>query len=94
MNEAAANVLYAAERKGIEQAFGGFTKGWARCALHVLGFTRMFRSEFVAKWGFIDSEILECCDCRFSEPGMVMHLNDKHHLTFSEIARKLGPDSA
>ena len=91
MNVRAAEALYAAERQGVVQITGlaqDGRGGW--CAGGIL----------VAAghcWALMSLSEQECPLCGLSkkyEMNLVIHLNDDHRLTFSEIARKLGPDSA
>ena len=100
MNAEAAQALYEAERKGVKQAVDEFivySEGpTAKCALAVLGWKSEDAARYLEmKWGF-DASMTACPLCGEAcggEPEVVMHLNDDHGLTFSEIARKLGPDS-
>ena len=88
MNAKAAEALYQAEREGVPQIFGKFSKGRGRCALGVL-------------LGALGHETAQICRenrttcplCGKISLALIVHLNDDHRLTFSEIARKLGPDS-
>ena len=107
MNEAGANVLYEAERKGIVQVRGGWgdSRG-GRCAggvlVNVLGFD-------AKRLAGLTREVSACPLCGSktvkiqpenrkvrvqTEWHLLVHFNDHHGLTFSEIARKLGPDTA
>ena len=110
MNARAAEALYEAERKGVRQIKGAFAKDDGRCAVGVLmdaaGLHHVTtKSSFVPlpQFGFPNTEtkpfgviVCPCCDLAscVHELGRIVHLNDDHGLTFSEIARKLGPDSA
>ena len=106
MNEAVANVLYEAERKGVKQIRGAFGEAGGRCAVGVLVEAAGIDAERLdcyvplPQFGFPNTNIklgLTCPLCGtpvIHEFGAVVHLNDDHRLTFSEIARKLGPDAA
>ena len=109
MNAAAAEALFEAERKGVEQLRFVLRDGAAMCAMGVLIAAGLVTETFLGDgqplWGAWDAA-RPCPLCgakeqqsnaRFpldSEGRMVVHLNNDHGLTFSEIARKLGPDSA
>ena len=94
MNERAANALYEAGRKGVKQGKGARyqrSDPELQCANDVLraaGITDLLEVE------------VECDLCgkplapayQSTEAGLVAHLNDDHDMTFSQIARKLGPD--
>ena len=94
MNAEAAEALFEAERKGVRQIEGQMDDGYGgRCAMGVLR---------DAGWRILESldiPMKSCPACGEEsmlltiEEDFVVHLNDDHHLTFSEIARKLGPDS-
>ena len=91
MNARAANALYDAERRGVVQITGkyGNSRG-GRCAIGVLADVQM-------AWALYPIAVEGCpvCGCAMkTELSLVIHLNDDHRFTFSEIARKLGPDSA
>ena len=95
MNEQAANALYEAGRKGVKQGKGARylrSDRELQCANDVLraaGITDL-----------LEVEARECDLCgeplapayQSTEAGLVAHLNDDHDMTFSQIARKLGPD--
>ena len=91
MNEAAANVLYEAERTGVKQIRGTLrTSDGGRCALAVL--RDAMETSSLMTWHELACPL--CGGGRYmAEAYLIVHLNDDHHLTFSEIARKLGPDS-
>lgn len=110
MNAQAAQALYEAERKGVQQIKGNFADGAGRCAVGVLMEAAKLRRELLddglyvplAKFGFPNTEVkprgvIVCplCDEKgcMHELALIVHLNDDHGLTFSEIARKMGPDS-
>lgn len=102
MNEAQAHALYEADRLGVPQIKGQTHDnlgGRGRCALGVLMDCGLADSlqNLPVEW-----TLLPCPSCGktqedwpfFNEAQIVAHLNDHHDFTFSEIARKLGPDSA
>ena len=99
MNEAGANALYEADRKGVRQITGA-TRDWngGRCAIGVLGdagvvlYARVSGCPLCGQAG-LHQGVAGLLDLRF-ENDLVVHFNDHHGLTFSEIARKLGPDAA
>lgn len=102
MNAAAAEALYEAERKGVRRVKGSlFGSGNGMCALGVLQVAGFYYDvmETTRNTGTcplcgvirdraikMDTRTMEC------EGALVAHLNDTHDMTFSEIARKLGPD--
>jgi len=101
MNAQAAEALFEAERKGVRQIRGTYAdrRSGGLCALGVLGFTS--QNTFATcrlreVYGFRQAPMdCPCCGDSFgSEFKVVYHMNDHHRLTFSEIARKLGPDHA
>ena len=93
MNAKAAEALYDAERKGVRQVFGQSSDGLGgRCAGSILAGA----GEYVPLRSILGAS---CPACErwaglWSEANLVFHLNDDHRFTFSEIARRLGPDSA
>ena len=105
MNEQAANALYEAERKGVKQIKGQlFDERGGRCAVGVLRdldldhFARQPGSRCplcgTAERGDLETDGTPTEAVILDEGDVIVHLNDCHGLTFSEIARKLGPDSA
>ena len=97
MNEAAANALYEAERKGVKQHRGDDVgPDGSVCANVVLEqaglLPELDESPKIERCPLCDYRLVT----RFSENeiGLTAHLNDDHGFTFSEIARKLGPDAA
>lgn len=103
MNAAAAHALYEAERTGVRQIRGsGMDARGGRCAMTVI-VEAMQQKAVVAKrveacplcggtsWRPCKGHV---CLVLRHEGNLVVHLNDDHGLTFAEIARKLGPDSA
>ena len=97
MNEAAANALYEAERTGVKQHRGDDVgPDGSVCANSVLSqaglLPELDKSPRIERCPLCDYGL----DARFSanEIGLTAHLNDDHGFTFSEIARKLGPDTA
>jgi len=103
MNEQAAKALYEAERKGVKQIKGRLVdSSGGLCALGVID-----HSLGVSALGQVNKEHAQD-PCPFgctptNSRGvngfgrhalyLLAHLNDDHDLTFSEIARKLGPDT-
>lgn len=94
MNLAAANALYEAERKGVRQITNfTFDNDGGMCALGVL--VAAGQSSEV-----MHTPMRSCPLCGEAawwmdyEGHVMIHMNDSHRLTFAEIARKLGPDSA
>lgn len=86
MNAQAAKALYDAERKGVQQIRGRSSDGVGGvCAQRVL-----FRA---GEWFQPENAAKRPCPLCGFKMWLVEHLNDDHELTFSEIARKLGPDS-
>jgi hypothetical protein len=97
MDEQAAQVLYEADRRGVRQIKGSLSNGAdGLCAVGLL-----IRAHLLESLGIADG----CPLCRAKKVGsaklpldceqrLIVHLNDDHDLTFSEIARKLGPDAA
>ena len=92
MNARAAEALYEAERQGVRQIFGQSQDiGGGRCAGSVLNAAGEYMS--------LRRRVVDGCPAceRWKGPALedhlVIHLNDHHRFTFSEIARKLGPDS-
>jgi len=96
MNAQAANALYEAERRGVRQIRGRYYSGGGACALGAIAL--MLKMEPLAlRAGVLSEEAMPCplCGGNYEREGQVIaHLNDNHGLTFSEIARKLGPDHA
>lgn len=98
MNEQAANALYEAERKGVRQArFIHEDSTGAICANRVLIQSGNY-SLVGTPWPSGECPLCgltnTLCHGRLEfENRLVAHLNDDHRLTFSQIARKLGPDS-
>lgn len=100
MNAAAAQALFEAERKGVRQLRNKYrdSKG-GMCAMEVL-ILQARKAGDVTVSTYFDlgrGKVMPCPDCGdqpVSERGLIIHLNDEHDRTFSEIARKLGPDSA
>ena len=97
MNAAAANALYEAERKGVRQITGAERdQHGGRCAIGVLDdagvklIASVSGCPLCGKTG-LHHGVAGYLDL-ISENDLVVHLNDDHKLTFSEIARKLGPD--
>lgn len=105
MNERAAQALFDAERRGVRQIreqmrdeMGGL------CAMGVI----LAASAEFGMYSRQEGGSCPLCGATRAFPGngsygpyalndeasQVTHLNDFHGLTFSEIARKLGPDSA
>ena len=97
MNEEAANALYEAERKGVRQITGAASDArGGRCAIGVLDAAGVVLEARVSGCPLcgqagLHQGVAGLLDLRF-ENDLVVHLNDDHKLTFSEIARKLGPD--
>ena len=100
MNEQAANALYEAERKGVKQirgelydGEGGFcTSGWLQ---HVGVDVSALYLVPVAGCPLCGAMKQTMHDFPIEhEHSLIVHLNNDHGLTFSEIARKLGPDAA
>jgi hypothetical protein len=100
MNEAAANALYEAERKGVRQIKGVLRDG--RGGMCALGVILEAGLETMSLW---ETKINGCPMCGATEQTfhrmpvanehtLIIHLNNDHGLTFAEIARKLGPDAA
>jgi len=96
MNAKAAEALYAAEAAGVKQIKGDFANDDGFCALGLLGYGsgRFLFSELDERYGFHQRPVFTCCLKDFTESGYIAHMNDDHDMTFSEIARKLGPDHA
>ena len=98
MNEAAANALYDQERKGLRQIKGTYYREGGACALGAIALG--LRRHDLLPLGFPDhlrGTEMECPVCglrHVNEGSVIVHMNDDHGLTFSEIARKLGPDGA
>ena len=99
MNARAAEALYEAERKGVPQIIGDFQRGSGRCAVGVLEEALSIQELAMIHY---EHRGQACPLCGQRNPGgafmstglaLIGHLNDDHRLTFSEIARKLGPDS-
>ena len=103
MNEAGATALYEAERKGVPQIIGRLADGPGRCALGVLYYAAPYFS--LARETFdLGARVDACPLCGathhtywqglriMDEESLIVHFNNDHKLTFSEIARKLGPD--
>lgn len=103
MNQYQAEALYNAERMGVRQIRGAFSEDGGYCALGWLN-TQGFvtERELMAR-----ADGCPLCGATTVTPAgearavpiaceylLIIHLNDDHGLTFSEIARKLGPDSA
>ena len=97
MNEEQANALYEAEQKGVKQHRGDDVgPDGSVCANVVL--------EQAGLLPELDQspKIERCPLCNYklargfsaNEIGLTAHLNDDHGLTFSQIARQLGPDAA
>ena len=94
MEQLAAEALYEAEQRGVRQIRGALSDNAdGLCALGVL---------FRAGLGQPQAEVDGCSVCGAKrgpllpinyEFRLISHLNDDHGLTFSEIARKLGPDT-
>jgi hypothetical protein len=98
MNARAAAWLYDADRRGVRQITETFVDSdGGMCALEVLIVEVGLRdsSTLDRLFGFSTSA-LQCpaCDRIAREAHLIVHLNDVHHWSFSEIARKLGPDHA
>ena len=91
MNKAAANALYEAERKGVKQIKWQLhdTEG-GRCASGVLADALLGTTSVQTRW----SELIGLAGMTSDEWSRMVVLNNIDSLTFSEIARKLGPDSA
>ena len=106
MNEAGANELYEAERTGVPQIIGELANSsGGRCALGVLLYAAPDIT--LARQLFdLDAPVSACPLCGAThqtywqgrpirdEESLIVHFNNDHRLTFSEIARKLGPDAA
>ena len=100
MDAAAAEALYEADRNGVRQITGEIrdSKG-GRCAVGVLqdalGLLPVMRLNDSTSGPCPLCGVLPTEGKTYGENGLVLiaHLNDDHGLTFSEIARKLGPDS-
>lgn len=98
MNAEQAQALFDAEKRGVLQIRGQNRYRDARCAMGVLEDKNL---DDTALWESVES----CPLCGSEERGdisqklitsevdLVVHFNDVHRMTFSEIARKLGPDS-
>jgi hypothetical protein len=90
MNAAAAEALYAADLAGVRQIRGDMAdQSGGMCAANVLLkannlLTQLFRTPRM-DCGLCGKQVIH-------EGHLVIHLNDDHEMTFSEIARKLGPD--
>ena len=97
MNEAGANELYEAERKGVRQIRGACADSTGGlCALGVLGALEKGIAAVCREYELVQADVT-CPACGrnwISGGDLIVHLNDDHGLTFSEIARKLGPDAA
>jgi len=101
-----AEALYKAERDGIRQIVGKLREGQhSACALGAMDRLGVARwglldiripacplCEATETWTWIGTHrlILPICNAEH----LVVHLNNDHGMTFSEIARKLGPDAA
>ena len=92
MNARAEEALYEAERQGVRQIFGRASDpNGGQCAGAVLADV----DEYLPLRTIFGKS---CPACErwaglWCEADLVFHLNDDHRFTFSEIARKLGPDS-
>ena len=94
MNEAAANALYEAERKGVRQTRGAsMDESGGMCAGQVLLDAGHYSNQAMWECPLCGRDYL-CLGWSSGEANIIVHLNDDHDLTFSEIARKLGPDAA
>lgn len=104
MNAQAAEALYAAEAAGVKQIKNVLSDpAGGRCALGVIRDALSGKDYYRLANGLADgcplcgvkrvklSGLVESLD---SQWHVIAHLNDHHDLTFSEIARKLGPDHA
>lgn len=97
MDEQAAQALHEAESRGVRQIKGSLSNGAdGLCALGVI----LLFAHLPQPLGMADGcplcgaevgSVMLPIDC---EQRLIVHLNDDHGLTFSEIARKLGPDAA
>lgn len=103
MNEQAAQALINAERRGVKQLFFQNRDGQGNyCAgglLEAEGFWGDLWSTpltggcpLCGAKKFKQGNLSESYSL-FTEGHLVVHLNNQHKMTFSEIARKLGPDS-
>jgi hypothetical protein len=89
VNEQAALALYEAERRGVRQVRGKLADyEGGMCAAEVLIRANLYSDRLAEVRTMLVCPL--CGKTRF----LIIHLNDDHGLTFSEIARKLGPDSA
>ena len=104
MNEAGANRLYEAERKGVPQLIGELAnRSGGRCALGVLCYAAP-RLDRVRETFALGAPVDACPLCGAThhtywqgrpitdEESLIVHFNNDHKLTLAEIARKLGPD--
>jgi len=100
MNAAAAEALFEAERKGVRQIKGSlFGDGNGMCAYGALlaaglGHTISLFVMPCPLCGAITADVGMGRHVAMIERQLIAHLNDDHGLSFSEIARKLGPDHA
>ena len=99
MNADAAQALYDAERKGVPQITGAVRdENDGRCAIGVLqealgGYeARMVSEEHMEDPCPLCGQLPTRGAIGVNALVLIAHLNDDHRLTFSEIARKLGPD--
>ena len=103
MNARAAEALYDAERKGVKQITGiawdgrgGYcAMGWLTARLGYGGLEQTFHGPIAAcPLCGATKQTLHRGSPINDEWSLIVHYNNDHGLTFAEIARKLGPDSA
>jgi hypothetical protein len=96
MDAKAAAKLYQAERDGVRQITGRLSDNLGGlCALGGIGARQLMT---LAEWKALSLGLdpIQCPACEYiaKEIHLISHLNDVHRWSFSEIARKLGPDHA
>ena len=105
MNAETAKILYKADAKGIPQVKHSLSNGHGYCAMGIIA---RWASRLDLAIEMKEAPHQGGCSLCGAQTGktiwgtdyplgnewnLVAHLNNDHGLTFSEIARKLGPDS-